>query len=307
MRCRRRFALALLVVCLVVFGSCKKHSTLSRVPPNIPTDTVPGNDSVPGNDTIPTDTDSIPGNDTVPAPGPPKYEQVPVHYAVNGNVGGYYEALPPSYDSTEKKYPLLLFLHGGGELGNGTTELPLILKNSLTKRLHEKTFPVSFNVNGEEFSFIIISPQFKAWPSVSDVRALFQHLTSKYRVDPDRIYLAGLSMGGGATWEYAGSSYGSTVAAIVPICGASWADSTVAKRIAANDVPGWAFHNVDDGSVTVNSTKRYVNIINAEQPVHPVRMTLWPSGGHDAWTLASDPEYKEEGKNIYEWMLQFSR
>jgi len=36
-------------------------------------------------------------------------------------------------------------------------------------------------------------------------------------------------------------------------------------------------------------------------------MTLWPTGGHDAWTQASDPEYREEGMNIYEWMLQYKR
>ena len=114
-------------------------------------------------------------------------------------------------------------------------------------------------------------------------------------------------MGGGITWEYAGSAHGKSIAAIVPICGASWADSAVAKKIASNGVPGWAFHNIDDGSVTVNSTKRYVSMVNAEHPVHPIRMTLWPSGGHDAWTQASNPEYREDGKNMYEWMLQFKR
>ena len=114
-------------------------------------------------------------------------------------------------------------------------------------------------------------------------------------------------MGGGATWQYAGAAYGRSIAAIVPICGASWADSAVAKRIATNNVPGWAFHNIDDDAVTVNSTKRYVSIINAQHPVHPIRMTLWPVGGHDAWTQASDPVYREDGKNMYEWMLQFKR
>jgi predicted peptidase len=232
---------------------------------------------------------------------------VPVHFSINKNVGGYYEALPVSYDSTDKKYPLLLFLHGGGELGDGDSQLPLILKNSVTKRLSDKTFPVSFTVNGIQYSFIIISPQFKKWPEVEDVHAIIKYVTNNYRVDTSRIYLSGLSMGGGATWEYAGSSYGKSIAAIVPICGASWADSNVARTIAANDVPGWAFHNLDDPSVTVNSTKRYVNIIGEQNPKYPIRMTLWSSGGHDAWTLASDPEYREEGKNIYEWMLQFDR
>ncbi|HUQ67181.1 MAG TPA: hypothetical protein VM101_13550, partial [Flavitalea sp.] len=250
--------------------------------------------------------DSIP-NDTVPFPVTPKYNQVPVHFDINSNVGGFYEALPPSYDSTDKKYPLLLFLHGGGELGDGRDQLHLLLKNSLTKRLSQKGFPVSFTSNGEDFSFIIISPQFKAWPSVKDIHEIFNYLLSRYRVDETRMYLSGLSMGGGATWEYAGSQYGKSIAAIVPICGASWADSAVAKKIASNEVPGWAFHNIDDSAVTVNSTKRYVRFVNAQHPVHPIRMTLWLEGGHDAWTRSSDPEYREDGKNMYEWMLQYKR
>ena len=114
-------------------------------------------------------------------------------------------------------------------------------------------------------------------------------------------------MGGGAAWEYAGSAYGNRLAAIVPICGASWADSAVAKKIAQNDVPAWAFQNEHDQAVTVNSTRRYVRLINAENPLYPVKVTYWPTGGHDAWTKSSDPEYREEGKNIYEWMLQFTR
>jgi predicted peptidase len=289
--------LALILITIIAVASCRKHHSNSLIvdPPNLPEDTIRGNDSVP-------DTDTIPGE-----PAAPKYNQVPVHLDINKNVGGYYEALPPEYDSTSKTYPLLLFLHGGGELGNGKDELSRVLKNSVTRRLYDKTLPTTFTVDGVQFSFIIVSPQFKKWPSVNDVQDIFEFLLTRYRIDTRRMYLSGLSMGGGTTWEYAGSPFGSSVAAIVPICGASWADSAVAKRIAKNDVPGWAFHNVDDNAVTVNSTKRYVNIINSQKPLRPIRMTLWPTGGHDAWTLASDPEYREDGKNMYEWMLQYRR
>lgn len=293
MRVKWLVALAPVVVTFLIFGACNKHRSLSPNHPYFPGDTIP--------------VDTVPGNDTVPEPGPPRYNQVARYTAINGNVGGFYEALPLLYDSSDKKYPLLLFLHGGGELGNGTTDLHLITKNSLTRRLHDKSFPVSFTVGEEEFSFIILSPQFRAWPSVTDVHEILQYALNNYRVDTQRIYLSGLSMGGGATWEYAGSQYGKSIAAIVPICGASWADSTVAKRIAKNDVPSWAFHNLDDSAVTVNSTRRYVNIIKTQNPAYPPKMTLWPVGGHDAWTQASDPEYREDGKNMYEWMLQFTR
>ena len=152
----------------------------------------------------------------------------------------------------------------------------------------------------------MIAPQFKDWPGPEDVRSVMKYALSHYRVDSSRIYVAGLSMGGGATWEYA-ARYGSSLAAIVPICGASWADSAIARKIASTNVPAWAFHNQDDSVVPVDFTIKYVNLINFYKPDPLVRLTIWPTGQHDAWTRASDPGYKEEGKNIYEWMLGFTR
>jgi hypothetical protein len=64
---------------------------------------------------------------------------------------------------------------------------------------------------------------------------------------------------------------------------------------------------MDDEAVTVNSTKRYARFIAAAEPRFPVRTTYWETGGHDAWTKATDPEYREEGKNMYEWMLGYTR
>jgi predicted peptidase len=289
--------LLLALICATFFTtSCRKRTSFNPVAPP----------PVGGVDT--STTPPVDPPDPPPIPEPIAYNQVAVHQRIGTNVGGYYEALPPGYDTSGKTYPLLLFLHGGGELGDGSdTALPKILKNSLTRRLHEKNFPTEFVVNSDTFSFIIVSPQFAEWPVVKDVHDVMKHALGKYRVDSTRIYLSGLSMGGAGTWLYAGSDYGTLLAAIVPICGASWADSATARQIAANEIPAWAFHNEDDQAVTVNSTKRYARLINAENPKYPVRVTLWPTGGHDAWTKASDPDYREEGKNMYEWMLQYVR
>ncbi|RYG49849.1 MAG: hypothetical protein EOO01_12020, partial [Chitinophagaceae bacterium] len=263
-------------VCLLILGasSCKKDSTTEA----------PQNDIA----------------ETKPA------IQTAVSVPVNGNCGGFYKAVPARYDSGSKKYPLLIFIHGVGELGNGTTDLAKIQNTPIPARLKNKTFPVKFTSGGKDFSFIVISPQFKAWPSPGDVDAVVRYSIQHLRIDTARIYVIGLSMGGGATWEY-GAAYASKIAAIAPICGASSPDLSRAKKIAAANLPVWAFHNTDDPTVTVNNTNKYVENINLQKPGVPAIKTIWPTGGHDAWSKATNPAYKENGMNVYEWMLQYHR
>jgi predicted peptidase len=113
-------------------------------------------------------------------------------------------------------------------------------------------------------------------------------------------------MGGGITWEYAAANP-KRFAAIVPICGASFPFDTRCKAIANADLPVWAFHNNDDATVAPSNSVNYVNKINSFNPSVAALLTLWPTGGHDAWTKATGPDYREGGKNMYEWMLQYSR
>jgi predicted peptidase len=233
--------------------------------------------------------------------------QTAVSLNVDNNIGGFYKALPARYDSTDKKYPLLIFIHGIGELGNGTTDLSKVLANAVPKLLSQKKFPPQFSVGGQNYSFIVISPQFKAWPQPSDINDMVNWAVKNLRIDSSRIYVAGLSMGGGSTWDY-GIAYANRIAAMVPICGASWPSKDQCGNIAKANLPVWAFHNQDDGTVGVDATVTTVNNINSFNPPTPAKKTIWPSGGHDAWSKASSPDTKEcEGKNMYEWMLQYSR
>ena len=232
--------------------------------------------------------------------------QVAVHYNVTANCAGFYRALPARYDSTAKNYPLLIFLHGSGEKGNGTTDLPKVLKNAVPNLINKKKFPPSFTSDGKTFSFIVLSPQVKSSTKPEDVRAMIQYAIAKLRVDTTRIYVTGLSLGGGATWNFA-ARYGENVAAVVPICGSSTATLKNTKEITAKKIAVWAFHNEDDQTVSVQKTKDFVTLINSYNPNPKARMTLWPTGGHDAWTKATNPSYKENGMNVYEWMLQYHK
>lgn len=233
--------------------------------------------------------------------------QTSVTASISTRIGGFYRAMPARYDSTTKKYPLLVFLHGVGELGNGTSDLSRLLVNAVPKLLNQKTFPAKFTVSGTDYSFIVINPQFKEWPQPSDVNALIDYAVANYRVDESRIYVAGLSMGGGSTWDYA-AAYPNRVAAVVPICGASWLSKEQTGNIARANLPVWAFHNNDDGTVNVSSTNGNVDNTNSFTPAIAARKTIWATGGHDAWTRATNPATREcDGKNMYEWMLQYKR
>lgn len=276
--------IALLASAILVCISCKKNKSSGLL--------TPGD----GSDTL-----------VVSPPKPALYTQKAVKVDITSNTGGFYEALPPNYDSaSDERYPLLVFLHGGGELGNGHTDLPRIKRNGITKLLDRKTFPKSFVVDGKEYSFIIISPQFKAWPGVNDVAKIIDYASANYNVDTQRIYLVGMSMGGGATWEFA-ADHGKELAAIVPVCGATSPKVARVKKLATTNVPTWAFHNRDDNVVSVNYTIKYFDLLKADNPEFPVKMTLWETGGHDSWSRSMNPDTKEDGKNIYEWMLQYKR
>jgi len=232
--------------------------------------------------------------------------QKAVSFSVSGAIAGYQEALPARYDSTTKKYPLLIFIHGTGEMGNGGADLSLVSNIGVSGLIKDKKFPPSFSVKDADYSFIVISPQFRKWPAPQDINAMIDHAVSKYRVDPSRIYISGLSMGGGATWDYA-AAFSNRVAAIAPICGASEPTSGKGQQIAEGKVAVWAFHNMDDPTVTVHNTIGYIEKINSSTPAIPARSTLWATGGHDSWTRALDPNYRENGLNLYEWLLQYSK
>lgn len=283
-----RFSL-ILCVCALLLTSCKKESAPGTV----------------SETTAPAKTNSIDVANNIAETKPAV--QSAVITDINSNIGGFYKALPARYDSTTKKYPLLVFLHGVGELGNGNSDLSKLLGNAVPALLNQQKFPAQFTVNGNNYSFIVINPQFRAWPQPADVNAVIDYAVAHYRVDETRIYVAGLSMGGGATWDYA-IAYPTRVAAVVPICGASWPSKDQLGSIAKASLPVWAFHNNDDGTVGVNTTITNINNVNSFNPSVSAQKTIWASGGHDAWTKASNPATREcEGKNMYEWMLQYSR
>ncbi len=225
---------------------------------------------------------------------------------VGNNVSGYIAGLPARYDATTKNYPLLVFIHGMGQLASGNAKLSSVQSLGVTKLLQEQKFPASFTVNGQTHSLIVVSPQFDKYPTADDVNSLIDYLVQTYRVDAGRIYVAGVNMGGAAAWDVAGA-FSDKIAAVVPIAAPSWADEKRCSNIASKGIGVWAFHNSDDKVVPSSISKQIVDKVNSFNPAATAKLTLAQSAEHDAWTQATDPNYKENGLNIYEWMLQFSK
>lgn len=234
--------------------------------------------------------------------------QKPYTVNINQYVGGYYEALPTHYRVTTKKYPLIIFLHGGGQVGDGDKDLPLVLNDGIAKEINEQKFPANFNVNGNNFSFIVLSPQFRADPPDSMVYSFLDFALKNYRVDSSRIYLSGLSMGGVLTTEMAGL-YTSMFAAVVPIAGESFGSDKEfnAENIAHGRLALWDFHNSDDPAIPSSTAADFIDLVNSYNPLIIPRLTIFQATGHDAWSQALDPLYKENNMNVYEWMLQYKR
>ncbi|MBA4167972.1 MAG: hypothetical protein H0X41_10595 [Chitinophagaceae bacterium] len=228
---------------------------------------------------------------------------------INDAFGGYYISLPKHYSETKKTYPVLIFLHGLGQTGSGdSTDLTYLLNDGIGKVLDKKKFPPNFTVDGKTSSFIVVSPQFSVEPSNRQMVEMMTYIMTTYRGDQKRLYISGLSLGARLTTLMAGT-YAKDFAAIVPISGVA-VNPGIADRckvIAENNLPVWAFHNQDDPLANLDDASNFINLIKGFNPPIMPRITIFNVYGHDAWTTALNPDYKENGKNMYEWMLQYSR
>ncbi len=261
----------------------------------------------------------------------------------------YFVYLPAGYQTNpDKKWPVMLFLHGNGERGNGVDELDFVLAHG---PLYEAW------IQKKPLPFIIISPQLpmfgwdkkgigyidnrskanipqrilegvperpKAFQTTSDIERtqsltdmstvapllpqgweqveqdlifMLDQTANKYRVDPNKVYLSGLSYGGFGTW-YMASKHPERFAAIVPVVG--WGHPSLMAPIAENKLPVWQFAGGRDSSINIQYF--YAGINQLEKLGHDnVRFTVHEEKGHDTWTrvYASD--------DLYQWLLSHQR
>ena len=193
----------------------------------------------------------------------------------------YLVALPDGYADGAEAWPLVLFLHGSGERGADLTKVKV---HGPPRRLAE----------GERFPFLLVAPQAPegGWWDAKALGALLDEVERTYRVDPDRVYVTGLSMGGYGTWALA-EAFPGRFAAIAPVCGGG-TPSRICPAVEAG-TKVWAFHGVLDDVVPVQRSLEMAE--RARRCGGDVRLTLYPEAGHDSWTETyADPA-------LYSWLL----
>ncbi len=191
--------------------------------------------------------------------------------------------LPKDYEAdAARQWPLILFLHGAGERGSDLNKVRRHGLPTVTDRQ-------------PDFPFIVISPQCPAgtyWPYlVDDLNDLLDRTLKQYRVDPQRIYLTGMSMGGYGTF-YLSMAYPERFAALAPICGGG--DPSRASRI--KHLPIWVFHGARDNIVPIEESEIMVSALRKTGA--NVQFTVYPNANHDSWTETyNNPE-------LYDWFLR---
>jgi len=208
----------------------------------------------------------------------------------DGYVNRYYKNMryglfvPPSYNQ-EKKYPLVIYLHGSTD----TTSWDLqwyhdpIQTNDPCFVLTPKS-RVAHSGWGTSWQ----KKHSKDMQKTMEVIALIR---KEFNIDPDRIYINGTSMGGFGTFSALTKEPG-LFAAGFAICGGGDANNIDALV----DVPLWLFHGSEDPVVPVDLSRNIFQAVRAAGG-QTIRYTEYPGIGHAAW----EPAGKEPTRDA--WLL----
>ena len=192
--------------------------------------------------------------------------------------------LPKGYEADPvKRWPLILFLHHADA---GGPDISLVRNCALAGLIHR----------GMEVPAIVVSPQrgdAQLW-DIPALNHLIDETESQYRVDPDHVYLTGVSAGGDLTWDIA-LTYPDRFAAIVPMSGES--DPRDAARL--RDVPVWVFQGGKDPYVPPALASQMVDAVR--QAGGHAHLTFYPDAGHDCW----DEAYSTDA--LWTWLFAQKR
>lgn len=257
----------------------------------------------------------------------------------DGMFTGLLEFTPPGYHTdSAKRYPVIIYFHGREAGGSGnSTDLCKILwdgitgtGSSLPPLIEGNGFPEEVKAGGKTYSFLVISPQFKAYnypksfPSVDEVDQLVDYVVKTYRVDPSRVYLTGMSTGANMVIEYAASK--KSLGKIAAISTASLCDSMNIKTNTSRDINAanlssnghgvWFMQCREDARCSIDIVTEWVNAMKVAGGRAP-RFTMLDDKDpnpdmhcaryeHNTWFRMYDADFRIDGTNLYEWFLQYT-
>jgi predicted esterase/antitoxin component YwqK of YwqJK toxin-antitoxin module len=199
--------------------------------------------------------------------------------------------LPKEYqDDPNKKWPLIVYLHGGSMRGNDLEKLKWY---GLPKLIDEEN----------DFPFIIVSPQCpeaKDWATDKWFMIMMNDLSNKYRILKERIYLTGVCMGGAGVW-YLCSKYPDIFAAAAPVAGFTNYLNLPAKAERIKHIPFWIFHSENDKIVPIKESEDMLNALNKCKG--NTRSSFTKEGGHNVKYVTD--VYRNQ--DLYDWFMKYKK
>jgi predicted peptidase len=196
--------------------------------------------------------------------------------------------IPKGYDPA-KKYPLVLWLHGAGSVGSDNKKQ---ISQASTLGTHTWT-RTEVQTRNPAFVFAPQCPSGKSWNTPGELDAVLEILAAlqkEFSIDPQRLYIAGQSMGGYGTWELIARKP-NLFAAAIPLCGGGRVlDAPLLVKI-----PIWAFHGEADRTVSVWESRKMIEAI--KKAGGSPRYTEYPRVGHEVW----ERTFKEPG--LIDWVF----
>jgi predicted peptidase len=187
--------------------------------------------------------------------------------------------LPKGYEKSAERWPLILYLHGGTPRGNDISQMP---RWGLAEKVEKDP----------DFPFIVVSPQChtgEIWTDVDALGAILDEVARTHRVDPDRIYVTGHSMGGRGAL-YAAYKMPERFAAVISL-GPVGPITAWAEKLAA--IPLWLFHGPNDQYTPLKEVEDLVHAMEAVGG-HP-QLTVLPGRDHYILDVYDRPD-------LYEWL-----